>query len=252
MSGLLTDMGPEGTALALLVLGHVTADFALQSRWMLANKDRPAGLAAHGAVVFAVHAVAMLPMLTGRVLGLLVAVAVVHALVDGVKARLQAGAETSLGVFLGDQVLHLLVLLAAWSSLSPAAWEASWLIAAADGVPYQVWTWTTTGAVYVSGVVFLHHGGNAIVQGVLPAEGPGVAETGLDGAGRVIGTLERLLVLGLALAARWEAVALVIGAKSIARFEELKSRPFAEYFLVGTLASVLVAVLVALLVQTLV
>lgn len=252
MSGLLTGMGPEGAALALLVLGHVLANFALQGRWMLANKDRVAGLAAHGAVVFAVHALAMLPMLTPRVVGLLAGVALAHALVDGAKARLQDGDEASLGVFLGDQALHLLVLLAAWRLLSPAAWEASWVVAAVDGVPYQLWTWTTTGAVYVSGVVFLHHGGNAIVQGVLPAEDPGEAETGLEGAGRVIGTLERLLVLGLALAARWEAVALVIGAKSIARFEELKDRPFAEYFLVGTLASVLVAVLVALLVQALV
>jgi len=55
----------------------------------------------------------------------------------------------------------------------------------------------------------------------------------------------------LALAAQWEALALAVGAKSIARFEELKDRPFAEYFLVGTFASVLVAVVLALLVQTL-
>lgn len=40
----------------------------------------------------------------------------------------------------------------------------------------------------------------------------------------------------------WQAVALVVAVKSIARFEELKQRAFAEYFLVGTLTSVLVAI----------
>jgi len=34
---------------------------------------------------------------------------------------------------------------------------------------------------------------------------------------------------------------LIVGAKSIARFPEFKSRAFAEYFLIGTLASVAVA-----------
>lgn len=66
--------------------------------------------------------------------------------------------------------------------------------------------------------------------------------------GSRIGTLERWIVLVLGVAGRWEAVALVMGAKSIARFEE----PFAEYFLVGTLSSLLVAIALAVLVSVLV
>ncbi len=48
---------------------------------------------------------------------------------------------------------------------------------------------------------------------------------------------------------QWAALAVVLAAKSIARFEELRDRPFAEYYLVGTLASLLVAVLTGLAVQ---
>ena len=60
--------------------------------------------------------------------------------------------------------------------------------------------------------------------------------------GSRIGTLERwILVLGVA--GRWKAVALVLGAKSIARFEE----PFTEYFIVGTPSSLLVAIALAVL-----
>lgn len=250
MSGLLTGMGPRGTALALLVLGHVIADFALQTDWMLANKHRASGLLAHGGVVFVAQAVALAPVLTLRTLGLVLGIALLHVLVDGLKARVREPRGTSLRVFLADQGAHLLILLVAWAMISPDAWRASPLVQAADGLPYQAWTSLTVGAVYTSAIVFAHHGGNAIVQGVLPDGEPGEG-SGLSGAGRTIGTLERLLVLGLGLAAQWEALALAVGAKSIARFEELKDRPFAEYFLVGTFASVLVAVVLALLVQTL-
>jgi hypothetical protein len=38
----------------------------------------------------------------------------------------------------------------------------------------------------------------------------------------------------------------IIAAKSLARFKQLEDREFAEYFLVGTLASFLLALLVGL------
>ena len=102
-------------------------------------------------------------------------------------------------------------------------------------------------AVYVTAFVFAHAGGNAIVTAVLPAEDPGSTEDDLE-VGSRIGTLERWIILVLGVAGRWEAVALVMGAKSIARFEE----PFAEYLLVETLSSLLVAIALAVLVSVLV
>jgi hypothetical protein len=41
----------------------------------------------------------------------------------------------------------------------------------------------------------------------------------------------------------WSALGFVIAAKSIARFKELDEKGFADYYLIGTLASVLVALL---------
>jgi hypothetical protein len=64
--------------------------------------------------------------------------------------------------------------------------------------------------------------------------------------GEVIGILERLLVATLVLAQAEVAIGLVIAAKTIARFRQLDDRDFAEYYLLGTLASVAVAVLSAL------
>jgi hypothetical protein len=62
--------------------------------------------------------------------------------------------------------------------------------------------------------------------------------------GRAVGALERALALTLILLGEYSAVGWIIAAKSLARFKQLEDREFAEYFLVGTLASFLLAVLV--------
>lgn len=69
---------------------------------------------------------------------------------------------------------------------------------------------------------------------------------GLKGAGATIGILERILTLTLVLLGQYTALILVLTAKSIARFEELKNRKFAEYYLIGTLSSVLFAMLIGI------
>jgi hypothetical protein len=61
--------------------------------------------------------------------------------------------------------------------------------------------------------------------------------------GRAVGALERALALTLVLLGEYPAVAWIIAAKSLARFKQLDDREFAEYFLVGTLASFLLALL---------
>jgi MFS family permease len=61
--------------------------------------------------------------------------------------------------------------------------------------------------------------------------------------GRAIGALERALALTLVLLGEYTAVGWIIAAKSLARFKALEDREFAEYFLIGTLASLLFAVL---------
>lgn len=59
--------------------------------------------------------------------------------------------------------------------------------------------------------------------------------------GATIGALERLLITAFVLVGAEAAVGFVIAAKTIARFKQLDDRGFAEYYLLGTLASVSVA-----------
>lgn len=64
-------------------------------------------------------------------------------------------------------------------------------------------------------------------------------------AGRWIGTLERIILATGFVLQRWEILAAVIALKTVSRFKDLDKRDFAEYFLIGSLFSILWAMLVA-------
>jgi Protein of unknown function (DUF3307) len=64
--------------------------------------------------------------------------------------------------------------------------------------------------------------------------------------GATIGVLERLLIVTFVLVGAEAAIGFVIAAKTIARFRLLDDRDFAEYYLLGTLASVSVAIVTGL------
>ena len=76
--------------------------------------------------------------------------------------------------------------------------------------------------------------------------------SGAPAGGKVIGMLERAFAYGGVLVGHPETAALVVALKSVARYPEFKGRngrKFAEYFLIGTLLSLLVALAVAYLVR---
>ena len=68
--------------------------------------------------------------------------------------------------------------------------------------------------------------------------------------GAFIGTLERLLTILLVGLQSYTAVGFIITMKSIARYEKVqKEKEFAEYFLAGTMLSILCALILGLIVQ---
>lgn len=59
--------------------------------------------------------------------------------------------------------------------------------------------------------------------------------------GRLIGVLERIFVFVFVLLSQYTAIGFILAAKGVARFQDFKSRTFAEYVLIGTLLSTLFA-----------
>lgn len=71
----------------------------------------------------------------------------------------------------------------------------------------------------------------------------------LHSRGKLIGYIERLLVIILTVIGAYPSIAFIIAAKSIARFKQLDDRNWAEYFLLGTLSSIFLGLALGLLVQ---
>lgn len=112
------------------------------------------------------------------------------------------------------------------------------------------WAWGRAGA-YLTAYLYACGRGIVLVRAVL--ELPDLkmrreedrSTGGVEIArGRTIGVLERALTLTLVLLGQFGALGLIVAAKSLARFKALEDREFAEYFLIGTLASLLLALIV--------
>jgi hypothetical protein len=148
--------------------------------------------------------------------------------------------------FLLDQAAHLAVLAATWILFLRWAGPPE-----AHLGPRGMEVFANL-AVIAAAFAFNAVGGARIVSGVLALQDPTLEEAspagagGMAGSGRLIGVLERTVSLILILVGQWAAIAILIAAKSIARFDELKDRRFSEYYLIGTLTSLLVAVVTGL------
>ncbi|SLN23054.1 hypothetical protein PSA7680_00946 [Pseudoruegeria aquimaris] len=209
------------TFLALL-LGHLVADFLLQSGWMVRHKRRIDVLMMHAALVLICTLVA-----TGQLAHpTVIAVALAHLLIDFVKVRLP---RQGLRTFTLDQAAHLATLVIA-TRLAPDLWATGiW----AD-TPEQV---LSLMALACGAILSIVVGG--YVVGLLCAPYlAAVPDDGLPGAGRIIGLLERGLIFILVLTGQLGSIALLIGAKSILRFSTVAAdRKASEYVIIGTLAS---------------
>ncbi len=110
------------------------------------------------------------------------------------------------------------------------------------------------------GYIFTLFGGSLIVSNICSKfKAPDIDEIlgiTVKGAGKYIGYFERFIVLSSSsfhltfmLLNQYTAIGLVLTAKSIARFEALKKREVAEYYLIGTLCSISIAILVGIVLK---
>jgi hypothetical protein len=67
--------------------------------------------------------------------------------------------------------------------------------------------------------------------------------------GRSIGNIERLLMVIVVSVGSYEALAFLVAAKGLIRAKEFEDRDFAEYFILGSLASVAVALVLGLILR---
>lgn len=71
------------------------------------------------------------------------------------------------------------------------------------------------------------------------------SERSIKKAGEIIGFLERILIVIFLSLKQYSAIGLIMTAKSIARYDVIsKKKDFAEYYLIGTLVSILLSIII--------
>lgn len=160
------------------------------------------------------------------------------------------------------------VWLAEWEIGSNALVAATaWLVISRSALKIEPWfhlPLQTEDLVCVTAfaaiTLFVTRGGAFVVRGVLNKVGalpltPRKPEEEIDlvefNRGRIIGVLERFIVLLLMAVQAYQAIAFLMAAKGLIRSKDLESRNFAEYFLIGTLASMGLALICGIAVQLL-
>ncbi len=104
---------------------------------------------------------------------------------------------------------------------------------------------------YLLVAVLAHWPSNWLIRRILRRWKPDKKES-TDRLGAFIGTLERILTILLVCVEAFTAIGFVITMKSIARYDKLQTeKAFAEYFLAGTMLSMLLALILGLIVQRL-
>jgi hypothetical protein len=146
------------------------------------------------------------------------------------------------------QVVHALIGAAVVAALAATLLDLDRAVRALEDVA----TSNDVLVVVAGGAIAVFLGGLAIAALLAPfaphADKPDEMKS-LANAGRYIGWLERTLLYGFIVAGAPGAAAVVVAAKSIARFPSFGEERFAEYYLIGTLASVLVAASTAVAVR---
>ncbi|QWB96172.1 hypothetical protein KHQ89_01635 [Mycoplasmatota bacterium] len=62
-------------------------------------------------------------------------------------------------------------------------------------------------------------------------------------SGALIGSMERIVMMILLIAGQWIGLTIIVAAKSIARFKQLDDKGFSEYYLIGTLYSIIFVII---------
>jgi hypothetical protein len=170
-----------------------------------------------------------------------VIIGVTHLLIDIAKSYVKT---QTLVWFVGDQILHIFVLLIV-SYFIGNGWEQfAW-------IPQN---YALILPAFLSAVIICTKPANIFIKMILTRyeiDLPKAKDKELKNAGALIGNLERLLSLVLIIAGQFGAVGFIITAKSILRFRDYE-RAKTEYVLAGTLLSFGIAIICGCIIKCLI
>ncbi len=239
------------TNFLILLLGHIIGDFYFQNSQMATNKfKKPSSFVLHIVLYTLAITSVCIPIWNTNLLIPIILTSASHALIDifkvvfsKIKKFSHLTNQKALG-FLLDQTLHIFCMI-----LVSIYMTKENIFITTNGLMNWL-SYMSIDYLFVVKFLILLLGNirpcniliKTTVQQYKPKEVTStVAEQPITvGAGATIGALERFLITVFFVNNQYSLIGLILTAKSIARFSKLSdNKDFAEYYLMGTLLSVL-------------
>jgi Protein of unknown function (DUF3307) len=222
--------------LVKLILAHLLTDFVFQPKDWIESRNKKhfqsVYLYLHGLIT----ALVALLMIGFHYWWVALIILVTHIPIDGWKSYRPV--ETK--YFLIDQCLHLIVILVCWYFI---------FLNADDIISAWELINTKNTIVIITAYVFVTFPAGILIGQLTKKWREQISDApALGNAGKWIGIIERIVIITLVFNHQYEAIGLLIAAKSLLRFSET-NRPEikTEYLLIGTLISITIAILTGLI-----
>jgi len=232
--------------LTKLIFAHLVSDFALQKRSWIDDRNERKIKSPLLYLHVLITGVTALLFIGFQYIQTVAIITISHFLIDLFKSYLKPNFRN----FVYDQLAHMAVIVLCWCwqfQLFPTEKEILEFY-------YQGNAWY-----FAAGIFFLVYPSSIIISlatkhwaDQISTPRSSTADKGLVNAGKYIGIIERLIIGVLVFIGQYEAIGLLIAAKSILRYNTAKEEVKTEYLLVGTLISMSIAVAVGLLLKYLV
>ncbi|NLA97279.1 MAG: DUF3307 domain-containing protein [Spirochaetales bacterium] len=208
-------------SLLVLLAMHVLGDFYFQSdKLALRKRQEITAVFIHSLI----YTIAFLPMVFISSWYVFLILVLSHAVIDFLKYVLMHVTARNSVLFILDQLGHIAVLAGVSVWAFPDFPMEIRYVSALRIIVLVLWVAKPVSVLF-----------SELFGRFRPLPGEGT-----EGAGKVIGYLERLMLVLLLIIGQYGVIGWVIAAKTLARSKQLSdSQAFCEYFLVGTLFSIL-------------
>lgn len=239
----------------LFLIGHVLADFYLQTTKLALEKDLYfRKLLKHGLIYLLTMIVMIIPVMSVKLLLWALMIGLVHFAIDFIKFilknRFTLSSKLETSVFFIDQAVHIITVFIVVVCISHFSVPIEYLNLFTNIVAYiqtdfeNILSWVLI-------ILMIITPSSVVIKKVLFHYKPisDDEDEGHPNAGSLIGILERAIILLLLSVGQYSAIGFVLTAKSIARYNKMADDPmFSEYYLLGTLLSSLLVIISYLLV----
>ncbi len=239
--------------LMILLLAHVLSDFYFQTESMAEKKENYFKYVIIHSIVYGLITLIIVKLICinfeNEYLWL---IAISHFIIDAVKFFFKKNKTTKKYqkyTFIIDQVMHVAIIIIISYSMIKSGNNYRYNLMIQDilnviGISIQ------SIIIFSVQILLVHKPANIFIVNIMQSYKP--IDKGKDNsegtkrAGRVIGTLERIIMLFFLLIKQYSSVGLVLTAKSIARYNKIsEDKEFAEYYLLGTLLSTICVLVIS-------